>query len=89
MLKDVEEDKARKSGQVFSINKWNIAEGYASIVLKSGINVQNILTALQQRDVVREEKNYTLADELRDKMKTDYGVILNDRAYTWRIATDE
>mmetsp|Transcript_1677 Transcript_1677/g.2277 ORF Transcript_1677/g.2277 Transcript_1677/m.2277 type:complete len:546 (+) Transcript_1677:131-1768(+) len=47
-----------------------------------------ILSLIRARDQARRRKNYTASDEMRDELKRDYGVHVDDRLKMWWTSVD-
>jgi hypothetical protein len=44
---------------------------------------------LTDREVARKSKDYAMADIIRDELKDDYSVVIDDRTKEWKIVTSE
>jgi hypothetical protein len=44
---------------------------------------------LTDREVARKSKDYAMADMIRDELKDDYSVVIDDRTKEWKVVTSE
>ena len=44
---------------------------------------------LTDREVARKSKDYAMADMIRDELKDDYSVVVDDRTKEWKVVTSE
>jgi hypothetical protein len=67
--------------------KWSCGNDKTAANISDEAKSQ-IFSLIRARDDARKSKNYEISDVLRDKLKDEYGVFLNDRLKLWWTTLD-
>mmetsp|Transcript_20125 Transcript_20125/g.19361 ORF Transcript_20125/g.19361 Transcript_20125/m.19361 type:complete len:561 (-) Transcript_20125:210-1892(-) len=58
-------------------------------VSDESLDVDLVQSLVEQRSVAKSERDYNLADEIRDELKDKYDIVVDDRSAEWSLSTQQ